>query len=157
MLQHENVDKEVIDRTLWDSTKEYNLEVFDNKNTDGDYICTFNIPEFTSLCPWSGFPDFATIKIAYIPGPKCVELKSLKLYINSFRNLRISHETVPNRIMQEFIKLSSPKFIKVIGDFGIRGNIKTIIHTQNRGIVNGSVDHLINQIQNPNFDYAGGK
>lgn len=153
MLKHENVEA-VTDRTLWDSSKEYNLEVFDNKNVDGDYICTFNIPEFTSLCPWSGFPDFATIKIAVIPGPKCVELKSLKLYINSFRDLRISHETVPNRIMQEFIKLSNPKFIKVIGDFGIRGNIKTIVRVENRqgGTL---IDHLVAQIQDPSFDYAG--
>lgn len=157
MLQHENVDKKVIDRTLWNPDAEYNLEVFDNKNTDGDYICTFNIPEFTSLCPWSGFPDFATIKIAYIPGPKCVELKSLKLYINAFRNLRISHETVPNRIMQEFIKLSDPKFIKVIGDFGIRGNIKTIIRTEyTKEGFESSTKKLVDQIQHPNFDYEKG-
>lgn len=154
MLQHENVDKKVIDRTLWDPNAEYNLEVFDNKNTGGDYIATFNIPEFTSLCPWSGFPDFATIKIAYIPSDKCVELKSLKLYINSFRNLRISHETVPNKIMQDFIKFSNPKFIKVIGDFGIRGNIKTIVRVEHREI-GIPIDHLVKQVQHPDFDYAG--
>lgn len=103
------------------------LEAFENRTKHRRYEVFFETPEFTCLCPRSGFPDFATVKIKYIPDEKCVELKSLKLYINSFRNKNVFHEDVTNVIMDDLIKLLNPWYIKVEGDFNVRGNIKTII------------------------------
>jgi 7-cyano-7-deazaguanine reductase len=101
------------------------LESFPNRTADRQYEVEFTCPEFTCLCPKSGFPDFATIFIRYVPDQKCVELKSLKLYINSFRNLGVFHEDVTNTIMSDIIHLLDPWFIEVCGDFNIRGNIHT--------------------------------
>lgn len=103
------------------------LESFENRTKDRRYKIEFECPEFTCLCPRSGFPDFATIYISYVPDQKCVELKSLKLYINSFRNQNVFHEDVTNGIMSDLVKLLDPWEIKVIGDFTVRGNIKTVI------------------------------
>lgn len=103
------------------------LESFDNRTKHRRYTIEFTCPEFTCLCPRSGFPDFATIKIKYIPAEKCVELKSLKLYINKFRNQPVFHEDVTNVIMDDLVKLLNPHFIEVVGDFTVRGNIKTVI------------------------------
>lgn len=103
------------------------LESFDNRNPDRDYEVEFSCPEFTCLCPKSGFPDFATIYIKYIPKKKCVELKSLKLYINKFRNEKIFHEDVTNMILDDLVKLLDPKFIEVVSDFNVRGNIHTLV------------------------------
>lgn len=99
------------------------LEVFDNKHPDNDYFVKFNCPEFTSLCPITGQPDFATIYISYIPGPKMVESKSLKLYLFSFRNHGDFHEDCMNIIMKDLIKLMDPKYIEVWGKFTPRGGI----------------------------------
>ena len=93
------------------------LEAFDNKHTNNDYWVTFNCPEFTSLCPMTGQPDFATIKIDYIPDIKMVESKSLKLYLFSFRNHGAFHEDCVNIIMKDLIKLMNPKYIEVKGIF----------------------------------------
>ena len=150
-MQNEDIGKAVVDRTLWNADAEYKLEAFPNKNLGNDYLISFNIPEYTSLCPWSGFPDFAIIKIRYVPGPKCVELKALKLYVNAFRNTRISHETVPNRIMNDFIAVCSPKFIEVVGDFGIRGNIKTIVRVAKQ--FEQISNEVMVQMNDPNFRY----
>lgn len=87
----------------------------------------FTIPEFTAICPFSDFPDFATIKLSYVPNERCVELKSLKLYINSFRNVKIFHEHVVNLIIEDFVKALDPLKIELEGDFNVRGNIKTIV------------------------------
>jgi 7-cyano-7-deazaguanine reductase len=103
------------------------LEAFDNRTTHRDYEVEFTCPEFTCLCPRSGFPDFATINILYIPKLKCVELKSLKLYINSFRDKRVFHEDVTNNILDDLVKLLDPKFIEVVADFTVRGNIHTLV------------------------------
>ena len=103
------------------------LEVWPNKNRKRDYIIEITLPEFTCLCPRSGYPDFATIRIRYIPDRKIVELKSLKLYINKFRNVYISHEEITNKILADLVKLLQPKWIEVIGDFNLRGNVKTVI------------------------------
>lgn len=103
------------------------LESFDNRTTDRRYKIEFSCPEFTCLCPRSGFPDFATVYISYVPDKKCVELKSLKLYINSFRNENVFHEDVTNNIMSDMVKLLDPWEIKVVGDFTVRGNIHTVI------------------------------
>lgn len=87
----------------------------------------FEIPEFTAICPFSDFPDFATIRIEYVPNQRCIELKSLKLYINSFRNVKIFHEHVINVILEDFVKACDPLKVKIEGDFHVRGNIKTIV------------------------------
>ena len=99
------------------------LEVFDNKHPNNDYFVKFNCPEFTSLCPITGQPDFATIYISYIPGEKMVESKSLKLYLFSFRNHGDFHEDCMNIIMKDLVKLMNPKYIEVWGKFTPRGGI----------------------------------
>lgn len=99
------------------------LETFVNKHQDNDYFVKFNCPEFTSLCPITGQPDFATITIAYVPDVKMVESKSLKLYLFSFRNHGDFHEDCVNIIMKDLIKLMDPKYIEVLGKFTPRGGI----------------------------------
>ncbi|MCL4537764.1 MAG: preQ(1) synthase [Nitrospirae bacterium] len=107
--------------------KKAKLEVWDNPNPERDYEINIAFPEFTCLCPRSGYPDFATIKINYVPDKKIIELKALKLYLNSFRDVHISHEEVTNKIYEELEKRLKPRFLEVIGDFNPRGNVKTII------------------------------
>ena len=99
------------------------LEAFDNKHPDNDYLVKFICPEFTSLCPMTGQPDFATIHIAYIPEVKMVESKSLKLYLFSFRNHGDFHEDCVNIIMKDLLALMQPKYIEVFGEFTPRGGI----------------------------------
>ena len=99
------------------------LETFLNKHPDNDYFVKFNCPEFTSLCPITGQPDFATITISYVPGEKMVESKSLKLYLFSFRNHGDFHEDCVNIIMKDLIKLMDPKYIEITGIFTPRGGI----------------------------------
>ena len=99
------------------------LETFENKHQDNDYWVQFNCPEFTSLCPITGQPDFAEIKIMYIPAKRMVESKSLKLYLFSFRNNGDFHEDCVNIIMKDLVKLMEPKYIEVVGLFTPRGGI----------------------------------
>lgn len=99
------------------------LETFINKHQDNDYFVKFNCPEFTSLCPITGQPDFATITISYVPDVRMVESKSLKLYLFSFRNHGDFHEDCVNIIMKDLIKLMEPKYIEVWGKFTPRGGI----------------------------------
>ena len=99
------------------------LEAFENKHQGNDYWVTFNCPEFTSLCPITGQPDFANIHNNYIPDVKMVESKSLKLYMFSFRNHGAFHEDCVNIIMKDLVNLMSPKYIEVIGVFTPRGGI----------------------------------
>lgn len=99
------------------------LETFDNKHPNRDYFVKFNCPEFSSLCPKTGQPDFATIYISYIPDEKMVESKSLKLYLFSFRNHGDFHEDCINIIMNDLIKLMNPRYIEVLGKFTPRGGI----------------------------------
>jgi 7-cyano-7-deazaguanine reductase len=99
------------------------LEYFENKHQDRDYWVKFNCPEFTSLCPITNQPDFATIYISYIPDVKMVESKSLKLYLFSFRNHGAFHEDCINIIMNDLIKLMDPRYIEVLGKFLPRGGI----------------------------------
>ncbi len=103
------------------------LERFENRTKHRDYQIQFTCPEFTCLCPRSGFPDFATIHITYSPDQWCVELKSLKLYINKFRSERVFHEDVTNRILDDMVELLNPKQMTVTADFNVRGNINTVI------------------------------
>ncbi len=88
---------------------------------------SFEMPEFTAICPFSDFPDFAVIKLAYVPNERCVELKSLKLYINSFREVKIFHEHVINVILEDFVQACDPLSVELEGDFHVRGNIKTVV------------------------------
>jgi 7-cyano-7-deazaguanine reductase len=107
--------------------KKAKLQTWDNPNPERDYEIAISFPEFTCLCPRSGYPDFAEIKIIYAPDKKIVELKSLKLYLNSFRDIHISHEEITNKIFSELEKKLKPRFLEVTGDFNPRGNVKTII------------------------------
>ncbi|MBR4585207.1 MAG: NADPH-dependent 7-cyano-7-deazaguanine reductase QueF [Bacteroidales bacterium] len=99
------------------------LETFENKHPDNDYWVRFNCPEFTTLCPITGQPDFGEIRISYIPDARMVESKSLKLYLFSFRNHGDFHEDVVNVIMKDLIRLMDPKYIEVTGTFVPRGGI----------------------------------
>lgn len=109
------------------------LELWDNPNPDRDYEINLSYPEFTCLCPRSGYPDFATIRVNYVPDRKIVELRSLKLYLNSFRDLHISHEEAVNTIHDELRKKLKPRKLEVIGDFNPRGNLKTVITVGDTG------------------------
>ncbi len=103
------------------------LETWNNPHVDRDYEVDISFPEFTCLCPRSGYPDFATIRIRYVPDRKIVELRSLKLYLNSFRDVPVSHEDVTNRIYSELDRILRPRFLEVLGDFNPRGNVKTVV------------------------------
>lgn len=107
--------------------KKSRLKLWDNPYPEQDYEININFPEFTCLCPKSGYPDFAAIIIKYFPAKKIVELKSLKFYLNSFRNSYISHEEATNSIYSELYKKLKPRFLEVVGDFNPRGNVKTVI------------------------------
>lgn len=106
------------------------LEAFENPEKSRRYEIDFTCPEWTALCPKSGFPDFGVIHIVYEPRELCVELKSLKLYINSYRNVRIFHEGAVNRILTDLVTTCRPWRMEVWGDFNVRGNIKTIIRAK---------------------------
>ena len=106
------------------------LENWPNPHAERDYVVHFEIPEFTCLCPRSGFPDFATISIDYVPDQHIVELKSLKFYINRYRQRQISHEAAANTILNDLIALLSPRWMRVVADFNVRGNIKTLIFAE---------------------------
>lgn len=105
---------------------EKDLEIWPNKHKK-DYIIKITLPEFTCLCPRSGYPDFATIYLEYIPNEWVVELKAIKLYINSFMNKNISHEDSINEIYDLLEKKLKPKWMKIVGDFNPRGNVHTVI------------------------------
>ena len=103
------------------------LETFAYEFPGREIKINFEIPEFTAICPFSDFPDFAVIRIEYVPNERCIELKSLKLYINSFRNVKIFHEHVINVILEDFVAACDPLSVEIEGDFHVRGNIKTVI------------------------------
>ncbi len=107
--------------------QESKLESWPNPYPDRDYTIEISFPEFTCLCPRSGYPDFATIRIRYIPDKLIVELRSLKLYLNKYRGSYISHEEATNKIYTDLYELLRPRFLEVTGDFNPRGNVKTII------------------------------
>ena len=105
------------------------LEKWPNPCPERDYTIDISFSEFTCLCPRSGYPDFANIAINYIPSKYIVELKSLKLYLNNFRNQNISHESATNQIFDDLKNLLKPRHLEVTGDFNPRGNVKTVIRT----------------------------
>ncbi len=104
------------------------LETFPNPHPQRDYEVSFECPEFTCVCPMTGQPDFATIRIRYIPDELCVELKSLKLYLWSYRDEGAFHEDVTNRILDDLVAALSPRQAEIEGDFKVRGGIRTVIH-----------------------------
>lgn len=108
------------------------LDTFPNPNPERDYEIAFEAPEFTCLCPMTGQPDFATIRIRYVPDAKCVKLKSLKLYLWSYRDEGAFHEAVTNRIADDLIAAIDPRFLRVEGDFFVRGGIRTVVSVEHR-------------------------
>ncbi len=112
------------------SPSEARLETFKNFYPDRDYWVSFDCPEFTSLCPKTGQPDFGLVKIRYIPDKRCLEAKSLKLYLFSYRNLSIFNEVAVNRIMDDIVDACKPRRIEVSGEFNPRGGIRILINTQ---------------------------
>ncbi|HKA88341.1 MAG TPA: preQ(1) synthase [Haliangiales bacterium] len=109
------------------SSPSKHVETFANPKPERDYVIHFECPEFTCVCPLTGQPDFATIRIEYVPDALCVELKSLKLYLWSYRDEGAFHEAVTNKILDDLVAALRPRRIKVIGDFSVRGGIKTIV------------------------------
>jgi 7-cyano-7-deazaguanine reductase len=103
------------------------LESFPNPNPQREYEVSFECPEFTCLCPRTGQPDFATLRIRYVPDRLCVELKSLKLYLWSFRDEGHFHEAVTNRILDDLVRATRPRRMTVVGDFYVRGGIHTVV------------------------------
>lgn len=108
------------------------LETFPNPRAERDYTIRMRIPEFTCLCPKTGQPDFATLLLEYVPDRKCVELKSLKLYVWSFRDQGAFHEAVTNRIVDDLVRLMQPRFLRLTADFNVRGGIFTTVVAEHR-------------------------
>ena len=123
-LEHSGL---VVEETPADEFQPAPLETFEYKYKGRETRISFTCPEFTAICPFSDFPDFATIKIEYVPNERCIELKSLKMYVNSFRSIKIFHEHVINRILEDFVRACDPISVEIEGDFNVRGNIKTVI------------------------------
>ena len=122
----------VIEETPPEEMNLFPLETFAYRYKGKETRISFTCPEFTAICPFSDFPDFAVIKIDYVPNERCIELKSLKLYINSFRNVKIFHEHVVNKILDDFVQACDPIAVDLEGDFHVRGNIKTVIRASYR-------------------------
>lgn len=108
----------------------YPLDAFSYEFPGKEIWVNFEMPEFTAICPFSNFPDFGTIRLKYVPNSLCIELKSMKLYINSFREIKIFHEHVVNVILEDFVKACDPIKVELEGDFNVRGNIKTIVRAK---------------------------
>ena len=106
------------------------LETFENQYPERDYNIIHTAPEFTSLCPKTGQPDFATIIIEYIPDKLCIELKSLKLYLNSYRSDGIFFESVTNKILDDLVKACKPRYMLITADFNVRGGISSVIEAE---------------------------
>jgi 7-cyano-7-deazaguanine reductase len=108
------------------------IEVVDNRYVERDYTVHIEFPEFTSMCPKTGLPDFATIVIDYVPDKKIVELKSLKYYFIFFRHVGAFYENVVNKILDDFVAACKPRSLKIAGEFGVRGGIKTTVSAEYR-------------------------
>jgi 7-cyano-7-deazaguanine reductase len=106
------------------------LDTFEYEFPGYEIWIEFEIPEFTAICPFSDFPDFAIIRLRYVPDRRCIELKSLKMYINSFREIKVFHEHVINIILQDFVAACEPLKVEIEGDFHVRGNIKTVVRAK---------------------------
>jgi len=113
---------------------ERDLEIWPNEQTR-EYLVKITLPEFSCLCPRSGYPDFATIYLEYVPDKWVVELKAIKLYINSFRDRHISHEASANEIYEVLEKKLKPKYMKIVADFNPRGNVHTVVEINSKGVL----------------------
>ena len=111
---------------------ESKLTAVENKYPHRDYEVNIALPEFTCLCPITGYPDFATIHVKYIPDTLLLELKSVKLYINKFRDQERFHEEIVNKILEDLTAVCQPRWMEVVGDFNPRGNVKTIVKAEYR-------------------------
>ena len=114
------------------TTPSKNLETFPNPRPERDYEISMECPEFTCVCPRTGQPDFATIRIRYVPDRLCVELKSLKLYLWSFRDEGAFHEAAINRILDDLVRACQPRSMTVVGDFNVRGGIHTVVTAEHK-------------------------
>ncbi|WP_258030365.1 preQ(1) synthase [Campylobacter concisus] len=139
MSEEIEIEMKYGEKILKEFDVESDLEVWENKQTR-DYVIKITLPEFCCLCPRSGYPDFATIYIEYIPNKLVVELKAIKLYINSFMNRNISHEDSINEIYSVLEKKLEPKFMKIVGDFNPRGNVHTVIEISSDLVVKKPVE-----------------
>lgn len=108
------------------------METFDNPQPDRDYTIRIRLPEFTCLCPKTGQPDFATLHLEYVPDRQCIELKSLKLYIWSFRDEGAFHEAVTNRIVSDLVAACQPRFLRLRAEFNVRGGVYTDVVAEHR-------------------------
>lgn len=108
------------------------LDTFPNPNPERDYSIKIDMPEFTCLCPLTGQPDFATLHLQYIPNELCLELKALKLYIWSYREEGAFHEAVTNQMLEDFVKATQPRFMRLTGKFNVRGGIYTDVTVEHR-------------------------
>lgn len=126
-LQPENLQNLDIRSTPREEMNLYPLDTFGYEFPGKKIWVEFEIPEFTAICPFSDFPDFAVIKLKYVPNERCIELKSLKLYINAFRDVKVFHEHVINMILDDFVAACDPLQVEIDGDFHVRGNIKTVV------------------------------
>lgn len=108
------------------------LETFENPMPTRDYTIRIDVPEFTCLCPKTGQPDFATLKLEYVPDKLCVELKSLKLYVWAFREEGAFHEAVTNAILDDLVRATAPRFMRLTADFNVRGGIYTTVVAEHR-------------------------
>ena len=126
-LPPENLQNLDIRSTPREEMSLYPLDTFKYEYAGREIWIDFEIPEFTAICQFSDLPDFAVIKLRYVPNERCIELKSLKLYINSFREIKVFHEHVINIILEDFVKACDPLKVEIEGDFHVRGNIKTIV------------------------------
>jgi 7-cyano-7-deazaguanine reductase len=115
-----------------DAIRKSQLTAIENKYPHRDYEIKIHLPEFTCLCPMTGYPDFATIHVKYIPDKLILELKSVKLYINKFRDEDIFHEEAVNKILEDLVAVCQPRWMEVVGDFNPRGNVKTFVRAEHK-------------------------
>ncbi len=106
------------------------LTAVENQYPHRNYEISITLPEFTCLCPISGYPDFATMRVKYIPDKYILELKSVKLYINKFRDMEMFHESAVNKILEDLVEACRPRWMEVVGDFNPRGNVKTVVRAE---------------------------
>jgi 7-cyano-7-deazaguanine reductase len=126
-LRPENLQNLNIKPTPREEMDLFALDTFAYEFVGREIWIEFEMPEFTAICRFSDFPDFAVIRLKYVPNERCIELKSLKLYINSFREIKVFHEHVINIILEDFVKACDPLKVEIEGDFHVRGNIKTVV------------------------------
>lgn len=119
-------------RTRMPTQASKELETFANPTPERDYTIRIRVPEFTCLCPKTGQPDFATLMIDYVPAQRCVELKSLKLYVWSYRNEGAFHEAVTNQILNDLVRACEPRFMRLTAEFNVRGGIYTSVVAEHR-------------------------